>query len=113
VILLSKKKAVKETKPAEEEAVMVMTPEVCIDHDDTAFFIEVELPGVDKQHVQLSVGPQSICVEAARDDLFYQGCFSLAHAVDESKAKAKFNDGLLKIEIPLKAPLKGKRIPIE
>jgi HSP20 family molecular chaperone IbpA len=37
----------------------------------------------------------------------------LAHAVDENKAKAKFENGLLKIEIPLKAPLKGKRIQIE
>ncbi len=110
---MSKKKSIKESKPAEEETVMIVTPEVCIDHDDTAFYIEVELPGVDKGHVQLSVGPQSICVEAARDEIFYQGCFSLAHAVDESKAKAKFSDGLLKIEIPLKASLKGKRIPIE
>ncbi len=113
---MSKKKSVKDSKskPAEEEeTVMVLTPEVTIDHDDSAFYIDVELPGVAKEHVQLSVGPQSVCVEAARDDLFYQGCFSLAHEVNENKAKAKFENGLLKIEIPLKAALKGKRIPIE
>ena len=55
----------------------------------------------------------SVCVEAARDDVVYLGCFSLAHAVDENKAKAKFDNGLLKIEVPLKAPIKGKRIQIE
>jgi HSP20 family protein len=112
---MPKKKVIKETEPAEEEeeTTTVITPDVCIDHDDKAFFIDVELPGVDKEHVDLSIGEQSVCVEAARDDIVYLGCFSLAHAVDETKAKAKFENGLLKIEIPLKAPIGGKRIKIE
>ncbi len=111
---MPKKKPIKENEPADdEEAVTIVTPEVCIDHDDVTYSINVELPGVDKKHVDLSVGEQSICVEAARGDLVYLGCFGLAHAVDESKAKAKFENGLLKIEVPLKAPIKGKRIPIE
>jgi HSP20 family molecular chaperone IbpA len=45
-----------------------------------------------------------------RDDVVYLGCFSLAHAVNEDKAKAKFENGLLKIEVPLKSPIKGKRV---
>jgi HSP20 family molecular chaperone IbpA len=97
----------------EEENVTVMTPEVCIDHDDSAYSIQVELPGVAKEHVELSVGEQSLCVEAVRDDVVYLGCFSLAHPVKEDQAKAKFDNGLLKVEIPLKAPIKGKKIPIE
>ena len=114
---MPKTKSTKEIKPAEpapeEETITIVTPEVCIDHDDSAFYIDVELPGVAKEHVNLSVGPQSICVEAIRDDVVYQGCFTLAHAVDENKAKAKFENGLLEIEVPLKAPIKGKRITIE
>jgi HSP20 family protein len=116
VIFLPKKKPIKETesdKEEDEETTTVVTPEVCIDHDDAAYYIDVELPGVNKEHVDLSVGEQSICVEAARDDIVYLGCFSLAHTVDETKAKAKFDNGLLKIEVPLKAPIKGKRIKIE
>ena len=117
MILLAKKKLVKEPESAkeeeEEETATVVTPEVCIDHDDKAYFIDVELPGVEKEHVDLSVGEQSVCVEAARDDVVYLGCFSLAHIVDETKATAKFENGLLKIEIPLKSPIKGKRIQIE
>ena len=109
-----KKKPAKESESAdEEETTTAVTPEVCIDHDDAAYYIEVELPGVDKEHVDLSVGEQSLCVEAARNDIVYLGCFPLAHAVDETKAKAKFDNGLLKVEIPLKAPIKGKRIQIE
>ncbi len=110
---MPKKKIVKETEPEEEETTTVVTPDVCIDHDDKTFYIDVELPGVDKEHIDLSVGEQSVCVEAARDDVVYLGCFSLAHPVDENKAKAKYENGLLTIEVPLKAPIKGKRIAIE
>jgi HSP20 family protein len=113
-MFLPKKKTVKNSEFAgEEESVTVVTPEVCMDHDDKRYYIDVELPGVDKEHVDLSVGEQSVCVEAARDDIYYLGCFSLAHAVDETKAKAKFGNGLLKLEVPFKAPIKGKRIEIE
>jgi len=110
---MPKKKVPEKTKSSEEETTTVVTPDVCIDHDDKAFYIDVELPGVAKEHVELQIGEQSVCVEAARDDIVYLGCFSLAHAVDENKAKAKFENGLLQIEIPLKAPISGKRIKIE
>ncbi len=113
MIFTPKKKPKKETDSTEEETTTVVTPDICIDHDDKTFYIDVELPGVAKEHVDLSVGEQSVCVEAIRDDVVYLGCFSLAHAVDENKAKAKFENGLLQIEIPLKAPLSGKRIKIE
>jgi HSP20 family protein len=110
---LPKKKHAEETESKQDEAVTVITPEVCIDHDDASYYIDVELPGVDKEHVDLSVGEQSLCVEATRDDVVYLGCFSLAHIVNETKATAKFENGLLKIEVPLKAPIKSKRIKIE
>jgi len=110
---LPKNKPVKKPELPEEETTTVVTPEVCIDHNDSSYYIEVELPGVSKEHVDLSVGTQSLCVEAARDDVVYLGCFSLAHPVDETKATGKFDNGLLKIEIPLKAPIKGKKIKIE
>jgi HSP20 family protein len=110
---MPKTKPVKKAKAAKEEVAVVVTPEVCIDHDDEAYDIEVELPGVKKEDVKLSVGEQSFCVEGRRGDVVFVGCFSLAHSVDENKAKAKFDSGLLKIEVPLKASVKGKRIPIE
>ena len=110
---MTKKKLCKKTEFDEEETTTVVTPDVCIDHNDSAYYIEIELPGVDKDHVDLSVGAQSLCVEAARDNVAYLGCFSLAHPVDETKAKAKFDNGLLKVQIPLKAPIKGRRIKIE
>jgi HSP20 family molecular chaperone IbpA len=112
---MPKKKIAKKPEPAEEEVVAVVTPEVCIDHDDKGYSIDVQLPGVSKEHIELSVGEQSLCLEAARhdEDIIYLGCYSLAHTVDEDKAKAKFENGLLKIEIPLKSPIKGKVVKIQ
>jgi len=109
---LPKKKSAKEAKAGEVE-VPVVVPEVCIDHDDHAYSIEVELPGVKKEDVKLSVGEQSFCVEGSRGDVVFVGCFSLVHSVDEDKAKAKFESGLLKIDVPLKAAIKGRKIAIE
>ncbi len=107
-----------ETKPdasSDEDNVAAVTPDIWIDHDDKTYFIEIELPGVKKEHIDLSVGEQSICIQAARTDepIVYLGCFSLAHQVDENKAKAKFENWVLSVEVPLKAPLTVKRITIE
>jgi HSP20 family protein len=112
---MPKKSVSRKTKSQDEkeETITVVTPEVCVDHDDESYYITIELPGVAKGHVDLSVGEQSVCVEAMREDIAYLGCFSLAHSVDESKAKATFDNGLLKLTVPLKAPIKGKRIEIE
>ncbi len=100
---------------AQEEAENIVTPDACFDHDETSYFIDVELPGVKKEQIDLSIGPQSLCLEAPRanGELVYLGCFTLAHTVDETKAKATYENGLLRIEVPLKAPIKGKRIQIE
>jgi HSP20 family molecular chaperone IbpA len=52
-------------------------------------------------------------VKGSRTDIDIYGCYILAHAVDGEKAKAKFEDGLLNVEIPIKKILKGKKVAIE
>ena len=56
---------------------------------------------------------QSFCVRGVRDDIEFLGCYVLTHPANAEKAKAKFNNGLLNIEIPIKRILKGKKIAIE
>jgi HSP20 family protein len=106
------KKTIAKEKP-EEKLVPVATPEACIDHDEEAYYIQVELPGVKKENVSLSMTEQSFCIQGTRENLVFAGCFILAHPVKEDEAKAKFENGLLNITVPLKQPLKGKKIPIE
>lgn len=122
MIYLAKKKPTKQPQPVnteeknqepDEETENVITPDACFDHDDKTYYIDIEIPGVKKEDIDLSIGPQSLCIEAPREDITYLGCFTLAHTVNENKAQAKYENGLLRVEIPLKAPIAGKRIQIE
>jgi HSP20 family protein len=100
------KKQVKKTKPA-------LAPTMFMDHDAKNYYIQVELPGVKKESVELEVSDQSFCVRGTREDVELLGCYILAHAVNGEKAKAKFENGMLNVEIPIKKILKGKKITIE
>jgi HSP20 family protein len=90
-----------------------VTPNATMDHDDEFYYIQVELPGVKKEDIELSVSDQAFCLRGPRPDLTFLGCYVLAHLVDTNKTKAKFEDGLLNIEIPLKAIQNEKKITIE
>jgi HSP20 family molecular chaperone IbpA len=101
-----------EWKMSEKDKV-ILTPSACFDHDLEKYYIEVELPGVDKEHIELTVAEQSVCVAGLRDDAELLGCWYLAHKVVEDKARAKYTNGLLTITIPLQQAPKGKKIKIE
>jgi HSP20 family protein len=107
--MAKKKVAKKEAKPAKP----TLTPVMYMDHDDKNYYIQVELPGVKKEDAELEVSDQSFCVRGARGDIEFLGCYVLAHPANADKAKAKFDNGLLNIEIPIKKILKGKKIAIE
>jgi HSP20 family protein len=109
---MSEKKASK--KPAKAKRLKPsMAPTMYLDHDEKYYYIQFELPGVKKEDVTLEVSDSSMCVTGARLDMDFLGCYVLMHAVNADGAKAKFEDGLLSVEIPIKKILKGKKIPIE
>ena len=89
-----------------------LTPNAYIDHDAKFYYIQVELPGVKKADIELSVSDQSFCIRAPRNDIEYLGCYVLAHLSDTDAAKAKFTNGLLSIEIPLKKMQKEKKVTV-
>ena len=98
-------------KPRKEKP--TMTPNAYMDHDEKFYYIQVELPGVKKSDVVLSVSDQSFCVRAPREDIEFLGCYVLAHLADTDNTKAKFENGLLSMEIALKKPAKEKKVKVE
>jgi HSP20 family protein len=112
---MSKKTTKKETakKTPKKKIKPILNPATSVDHDLKNYYIQVELPGVKKEDVTLNVTEQSFCVQGVREDIDFLGCFVLAHPVNGEKAKAKFENGLLGVIIPLKKHLMGKKIPIE
>ena len=88
-------------------------PEICADHDDEKYHIEVELPGVKKEDITLEVGDASFCIKGSKKDLMYNACYTLAHSIDTSKVEATFDNGLLTILAPFQHPLSGVKIEIK
>ncbi|WP_309492120.1 Hsp20/alpha crystallin family protein [Candidatus Hecatella orcuttiae] len=96
-----------------EKTKVTVAPSTCVDHDRERYYVEVEFPGVEKKDIELELGEQTFCVRAVREDLEYSGCYYLAHPVDVDKAEATYESGLLKITVPLKQPLRGRKIPVK
>ena len=96
-----------------EEKRPIISPVACFRHSTKEYAIDFELPGVDKEHIELTVFPQSVCVAGSRDDVEFAGCWTLTHEVDENKAETTYENGLLRLRIPLKKPVQGKIIEIK
>ncbi|KCZ73225.1 molecular chaperone (small heat shock protein) [Candidatus Methanoperedens nitroreducens] len=89
-------------------------PAICVDHDRENYHIEIELPGVQKEKIDLEMGEESFCVRAPKEDLVYAACYTLAHHIDTEHVDARFDNGLLTIKAPLKNPITvGVKIPIK
>ncbi len=74
----------------------------CLDAEGENYVVEVELPGVEKKDLNLSMHDDIIHVLAEREDLAFHGHLHFPIKVNPRKAEAKFNNGLLRVEVPLK-----------
>jgi HSP20 family protein len=92
-----------------------VVPMVDVNHneDDTGLEIRVDLAGAAKESVDLDVGEEGFCIKAEGEDFRYEMCYTLAHKVKGDGAKAKFDSGLLKINVPFKDFLHGHKVNIE
>ena len=83
---------------------------------DDAYYIEVDLPGVSKDDINIDVNDNTLTISGVRkvkeehkDDSFYkvesvygkfERSFSLPEDVNSDKIEAKHNNGVLEIKIP-------------
>jgi len=90
---------------------------------------KVELPGVEKKDIKLSLNDSNLTIqgeikkeeETKKEDYYYREraygnysrTISLPTEVDKEKIKAKFKNGILEITIPKKPEVKPKEITIE
>lgn len=90
-----------------------IAPNVCVNHDRERYYIDIELPGVKKEDIELEVGEQSFCIKAPTKDFVYHACYTLAHTIDPKGVEAKFNNGLLTVKAPLKSKIGGIKVAIK
>jgi HSP20 family molecular chaperone IbpA len=90
-------------------------PMVEVNHNDSdsGLVIRVDLAGASKESVDLDVGERGFCVSAEGEDFRYENCYTLAHEIRFEEAGAKFQSGLLTVEVPFKEVRRGHKVSIQ
>lgn len=107
-------------------------PPVEVMQGDKAFTVTAELPGLNKEDVNISFEDGMLIIQGEKKETKHETdketqfhvyertygsfnrAFTLPSAVDEAGIKAEFKDGVLKVTLPIAAQSKprGKMIPI-
>jgi HSP20 family protein len=87
-----------------EERVISVSPNVCFDTDEdqTNGTLEIALPGVKKEDIDLKINEDGYSLSAARGDIKYVASQAFCCPVVPEKATAKYENGLLQISVPFK-----------
>jgi HSP20 family molecular chaperone IbpA len=102
-------------------------PNADIYETDEALIVLLEMPGVDKSHIDVSVEDDVLTIEGRIDFSKYQGLtplyaeypvgdyrrgFTLSNRIDQHKISAEMSDGVLTITLPKVEEVKPRRISI-
>ena len=82
-------------------------PDLCAyaDAGHTKLTIEVTIPGVAQQDIDLKMHEDSFYLSAPFRDTEYVAGYSFFWPVSPAKAEASYSNGLLTIEVPFKDPM--------
>lgn len=119
-------------RPVEFSSQGAEAPSIKIDvkENPEGYAVHAELPGVKKDDIHVAIDGAVVSVSAERKQEKevkdgervlrterYFGkvsrSFQLGAEIDESRANAKFNDGVLELTLPKKAPVASKRLTIQ
>lgn len=108
------------------------TPRIKVDvsEQEGSFVVKAEIPGVRKEDIDVRVEGNQVTISAevksekkdkqgARvlrrecQQGFASRSFTLDCALDESRADAKYEDGILSLTLPKKAPASNRRLQVQ
>jgi HSP20 family molecular chaperone IbpA len=89
-----------------EQEKYVRSPEVCswADDEENVYKIEITLPGVEKDSINLKMHDDSFFIKGETEDTIYIGSYGVCCPVKPEEAKATYKNGLLKIVVPFQEP---------
>jgi len=106
-----------------------LVPNVELINRDSEFLVRVELPGMDKKDIDLTITDDTLTIkgEARRSEEFKDEDYYLSEIsygrfartitvpaeVDSDRAKARFQNGILEVTLPKKKEAKPKEIKVE
>ena len=105
-----------------------LTPPADIVQQDSSYYIIMDMPGVNKDDLNISIDKQVLTVEAETElsisqgekflenefsEAVYSRKFTLSDAVDKNNIKANLKNGLLKLHLPKAEEEQPKKIEIQ
>lgn len=109
---------------------MQMQIKMDVKENDNAYTVHADIPGVKKDDIHVSIEGNQVSISAEtkmekeekegekvlRSER-YSGkvsrSFTLAHDVDETKAQAKYHDGVLELTLPKKAVSSARKLAVQ
>lgn len=91
----------------------VREPLTDIIEEEDSIRVLVELPGVEKNQIDLSATDTTIKIKAQSNKRFYKKSITLPDKIIPQSSKAKFNNGVLEITFERVTPDQSKKIDIE
>jgi HSP20 family protein len=78
--------------------------------DEEGWRIDVPLPGIDPQHVELETAGTTLAIRVK--DTPYERTMTVPQFLDLDKIRASHRHGMLQLTLPLKDTVKPRRVPI-
>lgn len=119
-------------RPVEFNSQLSEAPSIKIDVKESpeGFAVHAELPGIKKEDIHISIDGAVVSVSAERrqEKEIKEGerllrseryfgkvsrSFQLASEIDEARAIAKFNDGVLELTLPKRTSVPSRRLAIQ
>ncbi|MGD9598313.1 MAG: Hsp20/alpha crystallin family protein [Steroidobacteraceae bacterium] len=117
-------------QPIRATAAEALEIKVDVKETDAEYSVEAEMPGVKKEDIHVQIDGNRVAIQAEtkreseqkdgervlRSERYYGSVarsFTLASEIDESKVRAKIDNGVLSLALPKKKAPTAKRITVE
>jgi len=117
-------------RPVRAESQEPVRIKMDVKEDDKTYTVHAEIPGVKKEDIQVSIEGNQVAISAEvkrekqekqaekvlRSERYYgrvYRAFALAQDVDQDKAQAKYENGVLELTLPKKAATSTRTLQVQ